>query len=96
MSDTWKAVELRVAKRLSGQRVGCTGSNTPDVVTDWCEAEVKQRQFLPKWLTTAMEQAVRNCGHGKLPLLVLHEHGKHDMLVVLRMSDFVEWFGGKT
>ena len=95
MTDTWKATERRVAARLGGQRVGCTGSNTPDVTTDWADVECKHRQALPKWLTTAMDQAATNCGQGKLPLLVLHEHGKHDMLVVLRLSDFVEWFGGE-
>jgi len=94
VSATWKAVERKVAARLGGQRVGCTGEATPDVETDWADIEIKHRAALPKWLTGAMEQAVRNCADGKLPLLVLHEKGRHDMLVVMRLSDFDDWHGG--
>jgi hypothetical protein len=57
--------------------------------------EVKTRKTLPAWLVSAMAQAVRNAGDGRLPLVVLHEAGdKHDGdLVTLRLGDFQEWFG---
>ena len=93
MSDQWKAIERRVARKLGGQRVGCTGRDTPDVVTELADVEVKYRATLPLYLKAAMAQAVRNAADGKLPLLVLAERYQRDMLVVLRLSDFVAWFG---
>ena len=91
---TWKALERRVAEVLGGERVGCTGQATADVLTPGGFAvEVKHREKLPAWLTGALAQAERNAPEGYLPLVVLHEHGRHDSLVVLRLSLFTEWFG---
>lgn len=94
----WKATERAVASRLGGRRVPITGrqrGDTPDVAHDWLSIEVKHRQSLPRWLTEAMSQAAAGAGLSQLPIVVLHEHGgRHDGdLVVLRLSDFVGWFG---
>ena len=93
MTKTWKEVERRIARTLGGQRIGCTGEATPDVVTDWLAVEVKHRKQLPQWLKDALAQSKRNAGDGQLAIVVLHEHGRHDSLVLLALSDFVQWFG---
>ena len=94
---TWKAVERAIARVLSGRRISnhALGQQTPDVETDAYSIEVKHRKRLPAWIEDAVTQAERNATPGKLPLAVLHESGRrHDNdLVVVRLRDFVEWFG---
>jgi len=71
------------------------GERTADVETSAFSIEVKHRGKLPLWIHGAMDQAERNARDGKLPLLVLHECGRHHRndLVVLRLGDFRDWFG---
>ena len=90
MTTTWKQTERAIARRLEGQRIGCTGQATPDVVTDSLSIEVKHRDQLPQWLMAAMAQAVTNAPAGKLPVLILHQSGQRhgNDLVVLRLADF--------
>jgi len=99
MSKTWKAVERAVARRVGGVRLSnhALGLRTPDVETAWLSVEVKHRKALPAWLLGALRQATTNATDGKLPMAVLHQLGQRydDSLVVLRLSDFVEWFGGE-
>lgn len=91
---TWKLHERRVAQHLGGKRVGCTGRNTEDVCHEWMSIECKHKKALPNWLKDAIAQAKRNGAADKLPVVVLHELGKKsaDDLVVIRMSDFRDWF----
>jgi hypothetical protein len=63
------------------------------VVSSWIVAEVKHRKRLPQWLKDALAQAKQHAGGDRLAVAVLHEHGRHDSLVVLSLSDFQEWFG---
>ena len=94
MSDKmWKAVERELARRLGGQRIGCTGKATADVVSDWLNIEVKTRKTLPAWLLSAIEQARDD---DRLSMVILHQVGQRhdDDLVLIRLSDFEEWFGG--
>lgn len=93
MVKTWKAVERRVAKKVGGVRVGCTGRATPDVVSPWLSIECKHRARLPAWLKDALAQAKTGAGDDKLGIAILHERYKHDALVVLALSDFISWFG---
>ncbi len=90
-----KALERAIARRLDGERVGCTGLATPDVVCDCFSVECKSRQSLPSWLTAAMRQAAHNAPEGKIPLVILHQTGKRhdDDVVVIRLQDF-ERVGG--
>jgi len=90
---TWKDAERRTARKLGGERVGCTGRHTPDVITDWLAVEVKHRRRLPVWIAEAVASARQHAGQDRLGIAVLHEHGKHDSLVVLSLADFREWFG---
>lgn len=95
-TKTWKHTERHVAKALNGQRVGNRGTNTEDVSHEWLSIECKHRESLPSWLKLAMWQAKTNACADKLPVVVLHESGQRhaDNLVIIRMADFQEWFGG--
>ncbi|RME54045.1 hypothetical protein D6783_00020, partial [Candidatus Woesearchaeota archaeon] len=91
---TWKNTERRIAKKLNGVRVGATGAATEDVRSDWLSVEVKHRKRLPVWLWDAYSQARNGTIDGeRLAIVVLHEHGKHDDMVLLSLRDFIEWFG---
>ncbi len=90
----WKRAERRVAAHLGGRRIKAHGDRSADVETDWAVAEVKYRQSLPEWITGALRKARDHAPEGKLPLLVLVERDHEAELVVMRMSDFKDWFGG--
>ena len=98
MSKTWKAAERAVAARIGGVRVSnhALGMRTPDCESDWLSVEVKHRKAFPAWLTGALAQAATNATPGKLPVAVLHQEGQRydDALVVVRLCDFTDWFGG--
>ena len=86
-----KAAERSVANTLGGKRVGTLSGE--DIHIDGpFSVEVKSRQTFVAcaW----MAQAVRNA-KGKTPLLVVHVHGKRhdDDLVIVKMSDFQNWWG---
>jgi len=93
LTSTWKAVERRTARVLGGHRIGPTGRDGPDVVTSWLAVECKHRKLLPLWLTETVAKIRQQAGRDKLGMVVLHEHGRHDSLVVLSMADFRQWFG---
>ncbi len=67
----------------------------PDIVHPWLSLEVKDRAALPLWLLDALDQAERSATLAQLPAAVLHRAGdRHDhALIVLRLADFVDWFG---
>lgn len=94
-SRAWKDHERRTAAILNGERTSQPYANLPDVVADWLVAECKEREALPKWLEDALAQAESHAGDGQLPIVVLHQKRRHQKndVVMLRMSDFREWFG---
>ncbi len=49
---------VKIAQRLAGARLGCTGRETPDVLAGRLAIEVKTRKRLPTWLLQAMQQAL--------------------------------------
>lgn len=96
---TWKSVERAIAAYLGGQRVPITGrirGSAPDVAHDWLSIEVKHRRELPAWLYDAMMQAMAAKRGEQLPVVILHERGRRhdDDLVMIRLKDFRDWFGG--
>lgn len=97
---TWQRHEQAVARALGTERSahwpGPTGG--PDVSTHWLAAECKSWARLPARVVAALEQAERSANSEQLPIAVLHEVGKRreDNIVVLRWSDFLEWFGAGT
>jgi hypothetical protein len=92
-TSTWKAVERRTAAMLGGKRMGAVGAAGPDVLTDGMAIECKHRATLPAWLTSALQKIRQQAGADRLGLLILHEHGKRDSLLVMALSDFVSRYG---
>jgi hypothetical protein len=98
----WKAVERRIAKLFGTERIGAKNGNCqPDAINDWLTIEVVCHD-VPKWIRAEHQQAIdaayRMAGKNPdyhLPILVIHEKGESEStdLVVLRLSDFVDWFG---
>ncbi len=93
----WKATERRIAALLGGRRVPVSGrgrGDQPDIAHPWLSLEVKDRATLPNWLLDALDQAEASATPAQLPVAVLHRAGdRHDQaLLVLRLSDFVDWF----
>jgi hypothetical protein len=99
MSDKlWKKTERAIMKLLGGTRIPITGrirGSAPDGEHSWLSIEIKHRKVLPAWLQDAMNQAELSNVGGKLPVVVLHESGQHhrNNFVVLRLGDFIDWFG---
>jgi len=96
MADkTWKAAERRIAAMLGGKRNGPTGTPQADIDAGWLQVECKHRADLPQWLVNSVQQARQHCQHDQLGVAVLHEAGKPygRSLVVLRLDDWVDWFG---
>ena len=83
---------MAFAKRIGGTRAGAVGKEGPDVLHPRLAPEVKERRGKP-WvgLHKFMEQAIRNCPEGKVPLVVLHTLGEShdDDLVVMRVGDWL-------
>jgi hypothetical protein len=94
----WKKVELEIARLLDGERVPVSGrqrGSTPDIDHPWLSLEVKHRKTLPAWLADAMDQAQASNDGTQLPLVILHQSKQQykDSYAVVRLSDFIEWFG---
>jgi hypothetical protein len=94
----WKAVERRIAKLFGTERIGAKNGNCqPDFINEWLVGEVVCHD-VPKWVRDEHQQALDRAAmfvNEKLPILVIHEKGEDAStdLVVLRLSDFVDWFG---
>ena len=92
-TSTWKAVERRTAAALGGKRLGATGAANPDVIAGDLCIECKHKASLPAWLTEALAKVRQQAGRDKVGLVVLHEKGRRDSLVVLSLSDFAARYG---
>jgi len=95
---TWKATERKIAAVLGGRRIPVTGrarGDAPDVAHPWLAIEVKHWAQLPARVTAAMRQAEAAAHPGQLPIAVIHGAGERIQraLVVMRLGEFVEWFG---
>jgi len=57
--------------------------------------EVKHRQSIPAWLTTALVQTHAAVRGDKLAVAIVHRHGgRHsEDIVCMRLTDFTTWFG---
>lgn len=86
--DRGKRAEKAVAEALGGKRIGALGGE--DVQHEKFSIEVKSRKQhgVFKWY----KQCVDNNKDGKIPVLVIHEHGKRheNDLVCVTMKDFKE------
>ena len=74
------------------------GRQGADVDHVWLSIECKSWKRLPVRVVAALVQAEADAvvqTHKKLPVAVLHgdNHSHRTDLVVMRLADFVEWFG---
>ncbi len=100
MDKTWKRAEREIADILGGQRNPVSGrqrGDKADIQHTFLSPEVKHRKKLPDWLLDALSQAEASKRGTQLPIVILHESGQKyaDSLVVLRLSDFRDWFDSK-
>ena len=103
----WKRDESEIARLLGGERVPVTGRQrgyAPDVQHRWLAIEVKSFASLPQRVADAMDQAEKAAAwakrreqRDKLPIAVIHGKSTHrgNSLVVMRLDDFLDWFGGQ-
>ena len=104
MGKSWKAFELRIAKRLGGKRIPVTGERAgADVKAGHFRIQAKlgyhEPGYLRKWLQGIVGSAdleEKSTGTALLGMVVWKPKGVADdeALVVLRLRDFTDWFGG--
>jgi hypothetical protein len=92
-----KQVEKEVAKRMGGKRVGILGKSDVELEESFknhplYSIEVKSR--LKAACISWMNQAIRNCREGKIPIVRLHIKGKkyEDDIVMITAKYFEKWF----
>lgn len=90
----WKQRERKAARALGGKRSSIPGVRSPDGTADGYVVESKLRKKLPAWIVDGLATARGQASDYQLGLLVLHEKGARDDLVVLSLKDFKDRFGG--
>ena len=81
-----KNTQRKIAQIVKGNNTGTLGGE--DIAHPDLSIEVKHRKMFVG--STFMSQAMRNCPKGKIPIVIVHVHGKrhlHD-LVLIHLSDF--------
>ena len=96
ISQAWKDLERKYAKKLGVKRTAQPGRNVPDLEDHpiLCP-EIKWRSRLPKFLTKDLRQAKVYRPH-KLPMVVYKERGKKGEIVCMYSSDFFKLYDMKT
>lgn len=89
----WKAQERRVAKHLGAKRNHSKGLARPDGESPWLVFENKDRARFPQWIVAALASIRAKAPPSKLPILTLTSPESPQILVVLDMRDFLDWFG---
>lgn len=84
-SATWKMAEKKAAQILGGERIsGPRGVKMQDIEHHLFSVEVKHgKSCIPKFVTKAYNQAKTNAPKGKIPLVVLHNHGSTEYMALL-------------
>ena len=92
----WKRQELRVARLLGGKRLKNQGKEAPDVAGNGYIVEVKDRKDLPQWIAEAVTHIRTQAERDQLPIVTLTSPNTRQVLVVMDMRDFRQWFGDPT
>ena len=97
MDKSWKAFERRIAERVGGRRLACTGEKDGvDVDAGQFVFQCKLRRGLPdylrEWIDGITETAKRK---GATGIVVWKQPGERvdDAIVILRMADWQELHG---
>jgi len=91
--DTWKSVERRICRQLGGQRNPLSGANSRhtsgDIIHDSLYVEIKHRKKIPFYKT--FKETVKEAKkEKKIPMVVFHEKGSHDSIVMIKLKDLKE------
>lgn len=70
-SSRWKGWERVVAVLLEGKRLPNNGFGQPDVVAGTLAVQVKTKRTVPKWLTDAVDQSIRDADLNQQPVVVV-------------------------
>ena len=95
---SWKAFERRVAKRVGGKRLACTGEKDgADVVAGPFVYQCKLRRGLPSylrdWLRGITAAGERHGGSTGVVVWKAPNARDDDALVLLRLQDWESWHG---
>lgn len=88
-TKTWKSIERKVADKLGGKRIPCSGNGAieGDVLHDIFHVEVKHRA---RFAVVEMFEKATKDSHKKKPvILCLHAHGSHRYFAMMDLDDFV-------
>jgi Holliday junction resolvase hjc len=98
-TSTWKNTERELAKALNDgsldvERLPVSGrqrGSAPDIKHPFLSIEVKHRKNPPALLVDAMDQAQKSKRGVQLPVVILHQSGRHHKndLVIFRLEDFL-------
>lgn len=86
-----KRVELEVAHALGTERNKSDGTSHTDIYTGEHKVEVKARKALPKWMGSAMQQAIDD-PKDLMPVVVLVQSRigqEPQRYALLRLEDFI-------
>lgn len=94
----WKESERQLAQRVGGRRVPVSGrarGDVPDIDHPWLSIEAKSWGAMPERVVSALRQAEAAATDGRLPVALIHGNGERydQALVVMRLGDFMDWFG---
>lgn len=89
----WKAQERRVARLLGATRNPRKGTPTPDAESSWLAIENKDRRVIPQWIIVTVAKARARAGPKRLGIATLTTRDNPQVLVVIDLRDFKEWFG---
>ena len=70
-SSRWKGWERVVATLLDGKRLPNNGFGQPDVIAGNLAVQVKTKRTVPKWLTDAVDQSIRDADLNQQPVVVV-------------------------
>ncbi len=91
----WKREERRVSRLLGATRNIQDGSQRSDAESRWLVIENKDRKTLPQWITAALAKVRLNAGSSRLGVVTITTQESSQILVVMDIKDFRDWFGGK-
>ncbi len=70
-SSRLKGWERVVAVLLDGKRLPNNGFGQPDVVAGSLAVQVKTKRIVPKWMTDAVDQSIRDADPEQQPVVVV-------------------------
>jgi len=97
-NPSWKKLEQKIAKKLGGKRIPCSGVSRDfkgDVITDKLLVDCKYGEQIPKriidWWKKVKDEAEKM---NRLPAIVLKKKGMKGELIILDIDDFRKMIKG--